>query len=78
LAVGASVELKKSAIEVFNLLRLGGQGQDIAESNFDVLITKAGTAFKKSFPFGEDAANTISFKDRVLMKLERISPQDKI
>jgi hypothetical protein len=69
--------LQESAIELFKVVRLGGHGKDIAESNFDRLITEAATTFKKTLPFGEDAANTISFKDRILMKSERISPQDK-
>lgn len=74
---GASTELKRSAIEVFDAVRLGGRGQQIAESNFDTLITEAVKLFKKSFPFGENAANTMSLKDRVMMKSERVSSQDK-
>jgi hypothetical protein len=54
---GASTESKQSAIEAFNEVRLGGHGKHIAESNFDNLITEARKVFKKSFPFGEDAAN---------------------
>jgi len=54
---GASTELKRSAIEEFNVVRLGGHGKQIAESNFHNLITEARKAFKKSFPFGEDATN---------------------
>jgi hypothetical protein len=52
---GASAELRQSAIEAFDEVRLGGRGKHIAESNFDNLIIEARKAFKKSFPFGEDA-----------------------
>jgi hypothetical protein len=70
---GASAELKQSAIEVFNMVRLGGHGKHIAESNFDNLITEARKAFKKSFPFGEDAANAPTLAERIMMKSGRIS-----
>jgi hypothetical protein len=73
---GASIELKQSAIELFGAVRLGGRGQHIAESNFDNLITEAGKLFKKSFPFGEDAANARSWKDGIMVKSERVSSQD--
>jgi hypothetical protein len=69
--------LKQSAIEVFNAVRLGGRGRDIAESNFDTLVAEAVKSCKKSFPFGEDAANARSWKDRVMVKSDRISSQDK-
>jgi hypothetical protein len=74
---GDSSELKESAIELFTTIRLGGQGKDIAESNFDALIADAHVLFKKSFPFGEDAANA-SLSKRIMTKSERISPQDKV
>jgi hypothetical protein len=75
---GAYVELKESAIDIFKTVRLGGRGKHIAESNFDNLVTDAGKVFKKFFPFGEDAANLIGLKDRVMMKSKRISSQDKV
>jgi hypothetical protein len=56
---GTSPELKPSAIDVFDVVRLGGRGKPVAESNFDALIVQARKAFKKSFPFGEGAANDI-------------------
>jgi hypothetical protein len=75
---GASVEFKQSAIEVFNAVRLGGRGHHLAESNFDNLVAEAGKLFKKSFPFGEDAANAPTLAERVILKSERISSQDKV
>ena len=75
---GASAELKQCAIDVFALVRLGGRGQHIAESNFDNLITEARKVFKKSFPFGEDAVNAPPLAKRIMMKSERISSQDKV
>jgi len=74
---GASIELNQSAIDVFEAAPLGGRGQHIAESNFDTLISQAVKDFKKLFPFGEDAANAVTFKDRVMMKSKQVSPQDK-
>jgi hypothetical protein len=65
---GAPTELKQSAIDIFAAVRLGGRGQHIAESNFDTLVSGAVKAFKESFPFGENAANALSPKDRVMMK----------
>ena len=63
--------------KLFNAVRLGGRGEHIVESNFDALITEARKVFKKSFPFGEDAANALTLKDRIMMKSERVSSQDK-
>jgi hypothetical protein len=75
---GASAELKQCAMEVFNMVRLGGHAKDIAESNFDNLITEGRTVFKKSFPFGENAANAPTLAERIMMKSKRISSQDKL
>jgi hypothetical protein len=75
---GGSAELKQSAIGVFALVRLGGRGQHIAESNFDNLVSEARKVFKKSFPFGEDAVNAPTLAERVMMKSERVSSQDKV
>jgi hypothetical protein len=75
---GASPELKQSAIDVFDMIRLGGRDKPMAESNFDSLIVSARELFKKSFPFGEDAANAPTLADRIMMKSERISSQDKL
>jgi hypothetical protein len=74
---GASPELKQSAIEVFDRVRLGGRGKPMAESNFDALIIEGRKAFTKSFPFEEDASNAPTLTERVMMKSERISSQDK-
>ena len=54
---GDSTELKKSAIELFTMIRLGGRKDTIHESNFDALITNAHKLFKESFPFGEDGGD---------------------
>ena len=67
------IEFEPSAIGLFNIIRLGGREQQIAESNFDNLITEARKAFKKSFPFGEDAANATTLAERIITKSERIS-----
>ena len=75
---GASPELKQSAIDVFDMVRLGGRGKPMAESNFDALIIEARKVFEQSFPFGEDAANAPTLAERVMMKSERISSQDKV
>jgi hypothetical protein len=74
---GASPKLKESAIDVFDKVRLGGRDKPIAESNFDALIIEGRKAFKKSFPFKEDASNASTLAERVMMKSERISSQDK-
>jgi hypothetical protein len=74
---GASPELKESAIDVFDRVRLGGRDKPMAESNFDALIIEGRKAFKKSFPFEEDASNAPTLAERVMMKSERISSQDK-
>ena len=74
---GDSIESSPYAINRFDAVRLGGRGDYIEESNFDALITKAHKVFKKSFPFGENAANALTFKDRIMMKSERVSSQDK-
>jgi hypothetical protein len=74
---GDSIKFPPSAIEFFDGIRLGGRGDYIEESNFDALITEAHRVFKKSFLFGEIAANATTFKDRVMMKSERVSSQDK-
>jgi hypothetical protein len=74
---GASPELKQSAIDVFDMVRLGGRGKPMAESNFDALIIEARKVFKQSFPFGEDAANAPTFAERIMMKSGRVSSQDK-
>jgi hypothetical protein len=68
------IHFEPSAIELFKMVRLGGRKQQIAESNFDNLISEARNAFKKSFPFGEDAANAATLAERITMKSERISP----
>jgi hypothetical protein len=73
---GDPIKAPASAIDLFNEIRLGGHGGPIAESNFDGLIVQARRLFQESFPFGEDAANAP--KDRIMMKPERISSQDKI
>jgi hypothetical protein len=62
---GDSPELKKSAIELFNMIRLGGR-KEVAESNFDALIIKARELFLKTFPFGQSAENAPTLKDRGL------------
>ena len=72
------IQFQPSAIGLFEMIRLGGHGKHIAESNFDALVNDAREAFKKSFPFGEDAANTLSLRDRVMMKSEQVSSQDKV
>ena len=63
---GVCPELKESAIDVFDRVRLGGRGKHIAESNFDALIIEAGELFLKNFPFGESAENAPTLKDRAL------------
>ena len=63
---GASAELKEAAIDVFNMVRLGGHGQYIAESNFDALIIEARELFLEALPFGESAENAPTLKDRGL------------
>jgi hypothetical protein len=75
---GASAEFKQSAIELFGPVRLGGHRKDIAESNFDALIVEARELFRREFPFGEDAANAPTLAERVILKSERISSQDKV
>jgi hypothetical protein len=70
-------KFEPSAIELFEMARLGGHGKRIAESNFDALIIEARNVFKESFPFGEDAANAPTLAARIMMKSERISSQDK-
>jgi hypothetical protein len=72
------IRFEPSAIRLFERVRLGGRGKHIAESNFDALVNYARKAFKESFPFGEDAANTLIFKDRVMMESEQVSSQDKV
>jgi hypothetical protein len=72
------IQFQPSAIGLFEVVRLGGRGKHVAESNFDALVNDAREAFKESFPFGEDAANTLSFKNRVMMKSEQVSSQDKV
>jgi hypothetical protein len=74
---GDSIKFPPSAIELFDGIRLGGRGDYIEDSNFDALITGAHGIFKKSFPFGELAANATTFRDRVMMKSKRLSSQDK-
>jgi hypothetical protein len=56
---------------------LGGHGKHIAESNFDALIVETRELFRQEFPFGEDAANAPTFTERVMLKSEQISSQDK-
>jgi hypothetical protein len=72
------IQFQASAIGLFEMIRLGGHRKHIAESNFDALVNGAREVFKESFPFGEDTANTVSFKDRVMMKSEQVSSQDKV
>ena len=74
---GDSIKFPPSAIALFNEIRLGGRGQDVVESNFDALIIEARKVFKESFPFGEDAANAPTLAERIMMKSERVSSQDK-
>jgi hypothetical protein len=62
----ASSELKESAIGIFDMVRLGGRGDYIEESNFDALIIEARELFLKTFPFGESAENAPTLKDRAL------------
>jgi hypothetical protein len=62
----ASSELKQSAIGIFDMVRLGGRGDYIEESNFDALIIEARELFLKTFPFGESAENAPTLKDRAL------------
>jgi hypothetical protein len=71
------IEFKPSAIGLFNMVRLGGRGSDIAESNFDALIVESRELFRREFPFGEDAANAPTLAERIMMKSARISSQDK-
>ena len=74
---GDSIKFPPSAIALFNEIRLGGRGQAVVESNFDALIIEARKVFKESFPFGEDAANAPTLAERIMMKSERVSSQDK-
>ena len=74
---GDSIKFPPSAIALFNEIRLGGRGKDVVESNFDALIIEARKVFKESFPFGEDAANAPTLAERIMMKSERVSSQDK-
>jgi hypothetical protein len=73
----AGVEFESSAIRLFEMVRLGGRRKHIAESNFDGLVVEARELFQGEFPFGEDAANAPALADRVMMKSERVSSQDK-
>jgi hypothetical protein len=75
---GDSIKFPPSAIAFFNEIRLGERGQDVVESNFDALIIQARKVFKESFPFGEDAANAPTLAERIMMKSDRISSQDKV
>jgi hypothetical protein len=70
---GDSIQFPRSAIDLFQEIRLGGRGNLIAESNFDALIVEARTVFKDSFPFGEDGANAPTLAERIMMKSARIS-----
>jgi hypothetical protein len=72
------IEFEPSAIGLFEMIRLGGRGGHIAESNFDALIVEARELFQREFPFGEAAANALTFPDRIMMKSERVSSQDKV
>ena len=73
---GDSIKSPPSAIELFDGIRLGGRGDYIED--FDALITEAHKIFKKALPFGENPANALTFKDRVMMKSERVSSQDTV
>jgi hypothetical protein len=78
---GDSVEFPPSAIgaiALFNEIRLGGRDKHVEESNFDALIVEARELFQREFPFGEAAANALTFPDRIMMKSERVSSQDKV
>jgi hypothetical protein len=70
---GASPELKESAIDLFQEIRLGERANPIAESNFDGLIVKAREVFEEFFPFGENGANAPTLAERIMMKSARVS-----
>jgi hypothetical protein len=72
------IEFEPSAIGLFEMVRLSGRGKHMAESNFDALIVEARELFRREFPFGEDAANAPTLAERIMMKSERISSQDKV
>mgnify|MGYP001794656865 FL=1 len=67
------IKSEPSAIGLFEIVRLGGRGKPIAESNFDALIVKGRELFRSAFPFGEDAANAPTLTERIMMKSKRVS-----
>jgi hypothetical protein len=67
------IGFKPSAIGLFEMVRLGGHGKHIAESNFDALIVEARELFRRELPFGEDAANAPTLAERIMTKSVRIS-----
>ena len=75
---GVPPQFKQSAIDVFDVVRLGGRDKAMAESNFDALIVEARELFRREFPFGEDAANALTLAERIMMKSVPISSQDKV
>jgi hypothetical protein len=66
-------KFEPSAIGLFEIVRLGGRGKRIAESNFDALIVKARDLFRLTYPFGEDAENAPTLAERIMTKPKRDS-----
>ena len=62
------IDAKKSAIDLFTLVRLGVRSNEIAESNFDGFIAEARDLFKNTFPFREQAANSCTLARRIILK----------
>jgi hypothetical protein len=66
-------EFEASAIGLFEIVRLGGRGKPIAESNFDALIVEARDLFQREFPFGEKATNAATVAERMMTKSKQVS-----